>query len=82
MPIALQGRAMPIISDSECSSRAGSSFQSSSMVCVFDGQGGACNVSREERLTMASVIAGMYLKEKSYSSSGLVSLSLHPTGPD
>ena len=42
---ALQGVQMPILSDSECSSKWGSSFQASSMICVFSGSHGACNVS-------------------------------------
>ena len=35
---------IPIISDSECSSRYGSSFNSDNMICVWNGSQGACNV--------------------------------------
>ena len=36
---------LPIISDSECSTRWGASFNADLMICVFNGQQGACNVS-------------------------------------
>jgi len=48
LPIALQGTAIPIISDAQCSSIWGSSFQASAMICVWGGSGGtigSCNVS-------------------------------------
>ena len=49
LPIALQGRQMPIISDAECTQRWPGNFSPDSMVCVFDnGGGGACNVSTGE----------------------------------
>ena len=37
MPWDLQGVYIPIINDAECSSRHGSWFQSSSMICVWGG---------------------------------------------
>ena len=41
----LQGiTSIPIISDSNCASRWGSGFRSSSMICVYNGSQGACNV--------------------------------------
>ena len=53
LPSALQGvDPMPIISDSECTTRWGSSFNSQLMICVYNGSQGSCNVSNSrQRMT-------------------------------
>ena len=48
LPVALQGANLDVISDAQCESLRGTSFQSSNMICVWDTvnqQLGACNVS-------------------------------------
>ena len=44
-PIMLQGVIdIPIITDAECTSRWGTSFDSTVMICVFNSENGACDV--------------------------------------
>ena len=47
IPVPLQGTEIGVISDAECTSVWGDSFQESNMICVWDGASGtvgACNV--------------------------------------
>ena len=48
LPTALQGANLDVISDAQCESLRGSSFQADNMICVWDTVNqdlGACNVS-------------------------------------
>ena len=50
IPVPLQGTEIGVISDAECTSQWGDSFQESNMICVWDGASGtvgACNVSEK-----------------------------------
>ena len=58
LPSALQGvDPMPIISDSECTSRWGSSFNSALMICVYNGSQGSCNVSLNKSIPKICIYA-------------------------
>merc|ERR1711893_171657 len=60
LPSALQGvDPMPIISDSECTSRWGSSFNSNLMICVYNGSQGSCNGDSGGPLSVGSTIYGV-----------------------
>merc|ERR1712044_77408 len=60
LPSALQGvDPMPIISDSECTSRWGSSFNSNLMICVYNGSQGSCNGDSGGPLSVGTTIYGV-----------------------
>ena len=50
---------MPIISDAECTSLMGTSFQSSNMICVYNGSQGVCNGDSGGPLSVGSTIYGL-----------------------
>merc|ERR1712043_15833 len=58
LPSNLQGAPIPIISDSECTSQWGSSFNSDLMICVYNGQQGACNGDSGGPLVVGSTLYG------------------------
>ena len=62
LPIALQGTQIPIITDALCSELHGTSFQASSMICVWDEVGkqiGACNGDSGGPLGVNGTIYGL-----------------------
>merc|ERR1711860_90141 len=59
LPNQLQGTPIPIISDSECTQRWGSSFNSDLMICVYNGQQGACNGDSGGPLVVGSTLYGL-----------------------
>merc|ERR1712044_123398 len=59
LPATLQGVNIPIISDSECNTRWGSSFNSALMVCVYNGSQGSCNGDSGGPLVRNNVLYGV-----------------------
>jgi len=60
LPETLQGvDPMPIISDDECNGFWGLSFQSSVMICVYNGNQGSCNGDSGGPLTVGSTLYGL-----------------------
>ena len=68
LPTTLQGvDPIPIISDSECTSRWGSSFNSALMICVYNGSQGSCNVWKSFFLHKHALFTWQNTKHRSYS---------------